>query len=169
MPATDRPHVVGAYSRPTYKKGLRPPASHDATWTRLSAMFCGGDIYAYAYDPGTEGWLVWRTEADWLATERNGPDGRTVRRPDLAAQGHGPEVFELVEPARVRKSQRTVPANDRAETPAPPVAAVNGSDVAALAGRIAVLVARVSALPDPAAALEVLETVTAGWETPAHA
>ena len=64
------------------------PRRDTAIYDALSARFRGGDLYAFSYDDGV--WLTWRTEADWLATERNG----RVQRPDLAAMGHGPTVHD---------------------------------------------------------------------------
>ena len=154
------------------------PARQQATYSELRRQFRGGDLHAFSWDPRAEQWLVWRTEADWLATERNGK----VARPDLAAQGHGPEVFEPVAAPKKKATprKRTAPPAPVAEaapapivpavvapapvpaTPAPSPVAGTMVDVS-IAGRMAVLIAQVSAHPDPAAALDVLELVAKAW------
>jgi hypothetical protein len=90
MPRCDRPHVVGAFKPAA---GL-PPRCEDRTYTLLSEQFRAGRVFAYAWDRDAGCWLTWATEADWLATERNG----TVRVP---AAGRGPVVYEP--PASVRR------------------------------------------------------------------
>jgi hypothetical protein len=90
MARTDRPHVRGA---------LKPaaagcPRGEDRTYTLLSEQFRAGRLFAYAWDRDSRCWLTWASEADWLATERNG----TVRVP---AAGRGPVAYEP--PASVRR------------------------------------------------------------------
>jgi hypothetical protein len=75
------------------------PAREDATHTELSVRFRAGQVFAYAWDAKAACWLTWATEADWLSTEREG----RVRRPDLAALGHGPSVYR---PAVVEATRR---------------------------------------------------------------
>lgn len=82
----------------TKAKGV--PAREGSTLTELSTLFRGGDIYAYSWDGRNKVWEVWRTEADWLATERNG----AVARPDFAAQGHGPEAYTPSAPVAPSRS-----------------------------------------------------------------
>lgn len=83
---SDKPaaYVAGHQYR---AKGV--PAAEQGAYWELAGMFRAGDIHAFSWDPQAKRWEVWRTEADWLATERNGQ----VARPDLAALGHGPEVW----------------------------------------------------------------------------
>jgi hypothetical protein len=87
---------------PTIKHGPSFPTScrhkvprnqvDQATHAHLSGLFRAGHIYAYAYEAGE--WHVWSTQADWDATERHTPNGRTVRDPDAAARGRGPAIFD---------------------------------------------------------------------------
>jgi len=165
LPTKPAAYVTGHQYRP---KGV--PAKQQPTYWHLAGQFRGGDIYSFSWDPRAEEWLMWRTEADWLATERNGQ----VARPDLAELGHGPETFEPVAaPKKARKRTATpapvAPVVDVAPVAppaAPPVAPVGTVDVG-IAGRIAALISLVSTHRDPAAALDVLEQVAAGWEVPA--
>ena len=90
-------YTVGHQYRP---KGV--PAGEQATYWELARRFRAGDLYAFSFDPKAKRWDMWRTEADWLATERNSE----VERPDLAALGHGPEVWSPVPAAPGRKATK---------------------------------------------------------------
>jgi hypothetical protein len=91
----DRPHVRGTFKRAT--RGC--PAREEATYTELSGRFRAGQVWAYAWEPREGRWLVWASEADWLATEREG----RCRRPDLAELGYGPTVHQPAGPERSRR------------------------------------------------------------------
>lgn len=96
---SDKPaaYTAGHQYRP---KGV--PAGEQATYWELAGQFRSGDLYAFAYDAKAKRWDVWRTEADWLATERNGE----VARPDLAALGHGPAVWSPAPTVAGRKATK---------------------------------------------------------------
>lgn len=84
---SDKP---AAYTTGHQYRAKGVPAGEQATYWTLAGMFRAGDLYAFSWDAQAARWDVWRTEADWLATERNGQ----VARPDLAELGHGPAVWE---------------------------------------------------------------------------
>jgi hypothetical protein len=132
-----------------HAKGV--PAGEQATYWELARAFRGGDLYAFSWDAKRGAWETWRTEADWLATERNG----ATARPDLAAAGHGPEIHVTEKPARKPRAARaTSPA------PAPVVVECDHADVDEIRRRLEILVYQYRI---PRSTLRVLE---AKWTAP---
>jgi hypothetical protein len=121
MARHDRPFVAGAY-RPAPRSA---PAREDGTHTALSAAFRSGEVFSYSWEPKGRHWLTWATQADWDATEREG----RVRRPDLAALGHGPAIYHpaVVEATRRLSKAQLVAALRRLELPAEAVAILDAA------------------------------------------
>lgn len=66
------------------KLKINVPARDRDIYNELSARFRAGDIFSFSFDG--RGWLVFTTEADYNAMERNG----RIARPDLAVGGRAP-------------------------------------------------------------------------------